>query len=393
MVWTAFICLLPGLWGQSRNELEDRRKELIREINQTTQKLEQTQQSRAALLDSYFTLQTQINKRQELISTLREEIVYTDASIERTNEVLLALQDDFQRLKTEYAGMLRSAYRHKQTRSYLLFLFSADSFNDAFRRWQYLRQYDRYRSRQADLIRETQTAMTERTAEMEKRRAEKKNLLASSEQQQHLLAQEMDQKNKLLNNLKADEKKLVADLKDQQTRHEQLNNAIESVIREEMARKRRDARNPEALVAARNPEERPALSSDFRGNRGRLPWPVNSGVITRFFGPQPHPTLKQIMIPNNGIDIETMPSAEVYAVFDGTVVGTRSIPGHQNMVILQHGEYYTVYVNLEEVFVERGDTVKGQQIIGRIGSDRTELHFEVWREKQRLDPATWVGNP
>ncbi len=388
----ALLLLLPGaLSGQSRKELEERRKRLLQEIKETTSLLDETKKNRAATLDSYFTLQQQIQKRQQLITTLREEIAYADAGIARNNEVIAALRRDIEQLKAEYAAMLRTAYRHKLNNSYLLFLFSADSFNEAFRRWRYLLQYDRYRSRQARLIEETQASLAERAEQLARRRVQKADLLAASEKQQYLLAAELESKNKLLSTLKSDEKRLIAELKDQQAAHEKLNAAIESVIREAMAEKRRAARRPEALAAAGRIEgSAPAIRSDFHTFQGRLPWPVSQGEVSRPFGAQPHPNLKTIMVMNNGIDIRTRPSAEVYAIFEGQVVGTRFIQGYQNMVIIRHGDYYTVYSNLAEVYVSRDDVVKAQQIIGKVGSVRTELHFEIWREKQRLNPVKWV---
>jgi len=137
-----------------------------------------------------------------------------------------------------------------------------------------------------------------------------------------------------------------------------------------------------------------ALTSVFNGSRGQLPWPVASGVITSYFGKQAHPTLKKIQITNNGIDIQTQQNATVKAVFQGEVVGTQFIPGHHYMVILRHGNYYTVYSNLENILVKRGETVNMQQALGQVAIDgksgKSEVHFEVWRDKVRLNPTDWV---
>ncbi|MCO6479740.1 MAG: peptidoglycan DD-metalloendopeptidase family protein [Phaeodactylibacter sp.] len=389
-----FLAIAPPLPAQNRQELENKRRQLLTEIQETEALLKETKKSKAATLDQYLALQNQIRKRQQLINTLHQEVDYANASIKRANEVLDALSNDVARLKEEYANIIRTAYRHKVNNSFLLFLFSADSFNDAFRRWQYIRQYDRYRKKQARLILQTQEMLANRARQLEEKLKEKEELLAHQEQQQQLLNRELKDKNRILKELKSSEGKLVAELDEQQKAHDALNNAIEEVIRAEMARKRREAREADALAAGNGPpapDENLPLSNSFKGNQGRLPWPVKDGYITRRFGKQPHPQIRSVQITNNGIDIRTDEQANVYAVFEGTIAGTQYIPGYKNTVIIQHGKYYTVYSNLEEAFVQRGDKVGTREPIGKLGADKPEVHFEVWLEKERLNPVNWVA--
>lgn len=389
------MCLSLPLAAQTRKELVDKRKRLIEEIRETETSLKKTQEDKEQTLTRFFALQNQIQKRQLLVTTLRAEIEFTHESIERTREVLASLEDDIVRLKREYAGMLRTAYRQKVNQSFLLFLFSANGLNDAFRRWQYLRQYDRFRRRQADLIAETQHTLEAKTRQLEQRRLEKEQLLLSEQNQKELLGRELQDKDRLLKGLKSDESRLVAELERQRRAHEQLNSAIETIIQDEMARKRKAARTTEALAAtgAESPGAAGASNTGFEGRKGSLPWPVNEGEITRYFGTQSHPSIKTVKITNNGIDIRTEVESNVFAVYDGQVAGTQYIPGYQYMIILQHGTYYTVYSNLEEIYVKRGDRVSAQEPIGRLGSRKPEVHFEVWREKERLDPTQWVNKP
>jgi murein hydrolase activator len=392
IVLLILVALPPALLsGQGRNELEDKRKRLIQEIQQTQKLLEQTQKNKTATLNRYFALQNQVQKRQELVQTLKEEIHYSDEGIERANEVVGSLQRDAVQLENEYVKIIRTAFRLKMSKSLLLFLFSAESFNDAFRRWQYIRQYDRYRKKQARLIMETQKSLEAKAQQLQERKTEKEELLASQEQQQELLRKELREKDQILASLKKDETRLIAGLKEQQEAHQRLNNAIENVIREEMARRRNEARSPEALSKniAGTDDDSP-LSGDFQRNKGRLPWPVANGFITRHFGAQPHPTAKEIEILNNGIDIRTDEKAEVFSVFEGKVVATGFIQGYKRLVIIQHGQYYTAYSNLEVVYVNKDDKVKAKQAIGAVNKDKPEVHFEVWKEKQRLNPANWV---
>lgn len=396
-----FFILIISLssFAQQREKLEKQRKKLIQEIKVTTNLLQTTKKTKKATLERFLTLQKQIEKRQKLIQTLNEEIDITSKSINRSVDVVGFLEDDVARLKEEYSEMLRMAYRQKLNKSHLLFIFSSGSFNEAFRRWQYLKQYDEYRQKQARLILETQNTLSDKVISLEKRKIEKQKLLESEERQAELLQLERVAKDELLEKLKGDESRLTGDLRKKEKAREKLNVAIENIIRNEMARRRREERtNATAgssgkkdsdLTVASN-----ALTKGFLQNKGRLPWPVSKGIITSRFGKQQHPTIKSIQITNNGIDIQTDKNAEVRAIHRGKVIGKQFIPGHDYMVILQHGNYYTVYSHLEEVFVQKGETVKGRQLIGKLSIDAatntSEVHFEVWKEKVRLNPTDWV---
>ncbi len=394
-----FLCAAATAQS-TRAELEVKRKQLLKEIQLTTRLLKQTKENREATYSRFITLQRQINRRLQLIETLQAEVLLILENVSRTTGAVQALTDDVDRLKSEYAVMVRQAYRQRLVRSDWLFILSASSFNDAFRRWQYLRQYDRYRQKQARLIIDTQETLLAKIANLEKRKSEKERLLATEQRHSEMLGLEISAKNRILEELKGSESRLSRQLAAKRKAAAKLTAAIEKVIHDEMEKAKRAERatanvnvSPSA-TAASNSSSVKNLSYEFRRNRGILPWPVNNGVVTGYFGRQQHPTIKSVEIINNGIDIRTDQGAQVQAVFEGTVVGTQFIPGFDYMVILQHGDYYTVYSNLEEVKVRKGDRVKLRQSIGIVSTDRktntSEVHFEVWKEKTRLDPALWV---
>ncbi len=392
----AFVVCLPAASAQNRKDLENRRKALIKEIRLTGGLLKETARSRAAAYDRYIALQNQIKAREELIETLHAELLYVDSNIQRTNGVIIALEDDIGRLEEEYSKMARKAIRQKMNYSKLLFLFSARSFNQAYQRWRYLKQYDAFRMKQARLIIDTRRRLMEKVEKLEIDKVDKAQLIEEAEQQKHTLSRDMKAKNRALQTLRADEQRLRRELKEGRKLHQELNNAIESVIRRDMAASRKGARSPKALRDKTDSSPGSTIhSSNFRRNKGRLPWPVGEGVITRYFGKQAHPTLRKIEISNNGIDIRTPKNASVRAVFNGTVVGVQYVPGYNNMLIVKHGDYYTVYSNLREVFVKKGDKVRTKQAVGRVGidkkSNKSEVHFEVWRDKQRLNPVHWIS--
>jgi murein hydrolase activator len=379
---------------------------LLKEIQSTSQLLNRTSKDKIATLDRYMALQQQIAARQELIETLHAELEYAEESLERTSNVVFSLEDDMTRLEKEYGILARNAFRQKMNNSSLLFIFSAADFNQAFQRWQYLKQFNAYRKRQATLIVETQERLKEKMTILEERKQEKEHLLHSTEEQKTLLAEELNDKSSLLASLQKDESRLQKELTKQQDAHKALNDAIEEVIQKEvLAARKRERSREEALKNANSstkitrpnprPERTPETnvsSANFVTNKGKLPWPVTNGVIVKRFGKQPHPTLKRVEITNNGIDIQTSPNAQVRAVFEGLVVGKQFIPGYDNMLIIKHGNYYTVYSNLKEVYVKKDDTVKTRQAIG-IASQKgniSQVHFEVWQDKVRLNPASWI---
>lgn len=387
--------------AQIRKDLEDRRRRLLKDIQLTSNLLSKTTKTKAAALDRYIALRKQIEQRELLVSTLRKEIEITDLSMNRASDVVESLTDDIDRLEKEYSELLRQAYRRKKNSSDLGFIFSAENINQGFQRWQYLRQYDDYRKRQAILILETKETLTLKKTQLQETKIEKEGLIASVEQQTKILSAELGDKSKLLRTLRKDEKRLKKELKKQRTDHEGLNKAIEKAIKKDMASRRKKERSnqPNKKDINKKPQKDDTvalsrLTGNFRNNRGRLPQPVKNGVITKRFGKQKHPTLPKVKITNNGIDIRTERNAKVFAVFEGKVVSKQFIPGYQNMLIIQHGEYYTVYSNLGEVFVKKGDQVGTMDEIGTVAMDRksnvSEVHFEVWKDKTRLNPEDWV---
>ncbi len=384
----------------SRKALEDKRKRLLKDIEQTTSLLNQTKQNRESAYSNFVTLQRQIGKRQQLIMTLQSEVVYLNTSIDRSNGVVETLNNDIDRLKQDYSVMARNAYRQSLSHTDWLFLLSARSFNEAFQRWQYLKQYDKYRQKQANLILETQRTLISKINTLEQRRAEKQHLLDSEQRHEEMLNLELSAKDRLLDDLKNDEKNLTKDLMTKKIAEANLAEAIEKIIKEEIEKARRDVNRVVADRPTRpnspGASEASNISREFQNNRGRLPWPVANGVVTGTFGKQQHPVFKNIQITNNGIDIRTDVGSKVKSVFNGEVVGTQYIPGYDYMIILKHGDYYSVYSNLEGVNVKKGDPVKINQEIGKVSTNwdthTSELHFEIWKDKTRLNPSEWVVN-
>jgi murein hydrolase activator len=417
------MLLIPALsFAQTKKELEDKRKKIIKEIEHTNQLLQKTTKTKEATFDRFVALQNKIEQREDLIKTLQEELSEAENSINRSALVIKSLTGDVNRMTEEYKNLMRDAFRRKKMSNPLLYLFSAENLNQLFRRWMFLRKYDRYRKEQSDAIAFTKIMLAKKMVSIEENKNEKEDLLNSMQGQRSTLTVELVDKNNLLNNLKQDENRLQSDLKTKAAAHEKLNKIIENVIQEEIRKKIESERkpkpkpkpvikdtpkpdnptsNPEPSAPVANTPDPPedvvqedALSVDFRKNKGRLPWPVEGGFIAKKFGKQSHPTIPSIQITNNGIDIRTNDYTQVSCVFEGKVAGVQFIPGHDYTVIVQHGNYYTVYSNLKEAYVTKGDNIKIRQSIGTVNTNNitgsAELHFELWHQKERMNPANWI---
>lgn len=417
-----FLTAAVSLSAQSRKELEDKRRKIIKDIAATEKMIQKTKANKEATYDRFVALQNQIASRENLIQTLQDEVGAAEQDINRNQAVIASLELDVVKMRDDYGQTVRRAFRQKTISNPLLYILSAESLNQAFRRWLFIRKYDERRREQARAIAETQEMLQKRNSELEKTRTEKADLLSSMQGQKTSLSNELAEKNELLKFLNKDEARLKTDLEQKQAAHEAMNKAIENIISVEVQKRAEEARarpKPEASpppnpvaknesapagntateknnVAANSASEEKLdyVSGAFAKNRGRLPWPVESGFISRGFGRQKHPTLKNIEITNNGIDIRTEENASVRSVYDGKVAGTQYIPGHDYTVIIQHGDYYTVYSNLAETSLSKGDPVRARQVIGSVSTNpitgSSELHFELWYQKERQNPAIWI---
>ena len=312
-----------------------------------------------------------------------------------------------------------------------MFILSAESFSQSMRRMRYLREYADWQKRQANDIVEKQAEISRKQAEMEKTRAEKRTLLGTRQEESKKLESEEASQKEEVQLLNKRQKDLKADLQKKRRQAEALNRQIEKQIAEEIARAEaeakaareraeRERRAREQAAAKGKPvpeskkepirEERVAdtkggyamtkaekqLSDNFANNRGRLPYPVaGRHTIVATFGEQQHQELKYVRTSNSGIDIQTSPGADARAVFNGEVTRVFVVPGYNNSVIVRHGNYLTVYSNLSQVYVKAGDRVSTRQAIGRIYSDpedgnSTILHFQLWKEKTKLNPQPWL---
>ena len=387
-----------GAWGQSKSELEKQKRQLLNDIEFTNKLLNETEANKKATLSELNLLSSKINKRQELINTILREVDLIEYQIEETRGIVNSLEADLKRLKDEYAQMLYHAYKNQSQYDRLMFILSSEDFNQAYKRIKYFQQYAKHREQQARAIESTKETLESRTEELADKKLKMAYLVEDKEKEKIQLSTEKEEQDGLVQSLKDKENELKKDLKQKQRDAKKLEKAIARIIEEEIRKARAKAEKNNTTTTTKSgfaltPSEL-TLSGNFSDNQGKLPWPSDRGVITSSFGEHPHPTLRNIKIENNGIDITTDKATKARAVYEGTVSAVVSIPGAHKAIIVRHGEFLSVYANLEDVLVKMGDKLTVKQELGTVVTSRddgkTVLHFEIWKGATKLNPAKWI---
>jgi septal ring factor EnvC (AmiA/AmiB activator) len=400
-----FICLVlfmfPFASSQNQSQkdkLLDKKKQIESEIEYYKQLLSDTKKSKELSLNRVNLLKNQISKREDLIDEINSEVGLIDKQINENNQEIRKHQENLQVLKDEYARMIYNAYKSRHAYTRLMFIFAANDFDQAYQRLRYFQQYNDYRRKQVELIAETQGQILLKNKDLRQEKENKNQLLQSNEQEKQKLAIEKAEKDKALKGLKKKESEIKKALKEKQAEAAKLKGKIESLIAEEINKSaKKTNKTVTATTTARTvltPEEK-LLSDNFISNKGKLPWPVESGVISSSYGEHPHPVLDGIKVKNNGIDIATKKGSAARAVFNGIVTSIIVITNTNKAVLIRHGDYFTVYSNLESVSVSKGQNVSTKQRIGTVytgdSDGKTELHFEVWEGKLLCNPVLWLA--
>ncbi|MEL7585766.1 MAG: peptidoglycan DD-metalloendopeptidase family protein [Prolixibacteraceae bacterium] len=389
-----FLSILPVFFvmaclGQSMSELRKQKENAAEAIRLTSTLLEEARKNEKTSLNKLNLIGRQIENRNLLIRNINAEYELLDTYVSENTAIVKMLQRDLAELKKEYASMVRFAQKSKNSNDVLVFLFSAENLNQAYRRLLYLRQYTKYRKTQVEAISALSGLIDNKAAELEKQKQQKLLLIRSKQQENRTLEREKSEQSQSVAVLRQKQQDLRKKLKEQERVQNELNRAIEKLLQEEVSKRG-------GKEEFRMTPEQKLLAADFAKNKGRIPWPVERGIITERFGVHPHPLLKQITIKNNGIDISTRSGSKARAVFAGEVSRVFAISGGNMAVIIRHGTFLTVYSNLKEVYVKAGQKVSLKQEIGSIftdGSDgnKTVLKFQVWKENQKLDPQDWIS--
>lgn len=387
------IALLLGLWAlsfsafaQSKSELNKQISTLEKEIAYTNVLLNTTLKSKD---DSYYKIELiarQINRHEKVLASIQKEINGITQDIDSKQLEIRKKESELSALKEEYAKMIYYANRNRNNYDKLMFIFAANDFNQAYKRIKYFEQYSHYRKNQVKLINERQQALDGDVKQLEKDRAEKLDLRLKETQTKEKLNQQKIEQQRGLNRLKSKENQLKKDLRKKENQKAALKKAIEKLIEKETEKTKNFALTPAEI----------ALNGDFEKNMGKLPWPVERGVLYSSFGEHAHPYIKGIKTRNDGIDIATDEGSQARAIFDGEVRSIISVPGTPNYAILiKHGNYFTLYSNITKAIVSPGQQVKAKQNLGAIYKDpndqSTKLQFQLWKSTTKMNPINWLA--
>ena len=379
-VWSASV-----LSGQSRSELEEMRKKNLQEIEYVDRLLKTTASQKTENVNELRVIGRKLNLREKLIDEYGQEINLLEYRIGLNALATEMLEQDLNELKKDYANSILSAYKATKGTPALAFILSAADFNQGYKRLKYIQQVARYRRKESETIETLYTQLQGTKERLEKDRKNVSDLKNKEVRQKQILRQEQDRKEKLVSNLSRKEKQLKQELDEKRRIARQIEKEIERLIEAERKKSETVPMSAEMKV----------IGESFGENRGRIPWPVDRGIITSHFGSHQHPVLKNVIEDNIGIEITSSGPTKAKSVFKGEVGGVFAISGANMAVIIRHGKYLTVYQNLVNVVVKAGDSVSLGQVIGDVYVDngdggKAELKFMVYEEKKKLDPEQWL---
>jgi len=385
-----FILILIGLYpvvltGQTRAELEEMRKKNLQEIEYVNRMLKTTASQKKDNINELRVIGKQLNLRENLINEYGQEIGLLEYRIGLNRIALEMLEQDLNNLKKEYAWAIVSAYKATKGTPALAFILSSSDFNQGYKRLKYIQQTAKYRRNESETIAALYNELNSTKSRLERDRKNVNELKKKEERQKQMLRGEQRQKERLVSNLSRKERQLKQDLEEKRRIARQIEKEIERLIEEERKRSTTDPMSNEMRV----------IGESFGENRGRLPWPVERGIITGHFGLQPHPVLRNVTEENIGIEITSSGGTKAKAVFKGKVVRVFAISGANMAVIIRHGKFLTVYQNLINVDVKAEDDVEIGQSLGDVYVDngsggKAVLKFMVYEEKKKLDPEQWL---
>ena len=367
----------------SRADLEKERDLNIQKINEAEKILKETENTKIASIGRLNVINRQINNRQSLIKSLRSDINIQDKEIRSLTSIISSLNNDALLLTNEYADMIFNSYKSRSSLTKLSYIFSSENYNQMFRRMNYLFQYSSYRKNQIDEIKEVRNNLV----------IEEENLIRVKENKSILLKSELSESRKL-QNLKGSQKKIISDLNNRQNKiRREIQNRkealrkLDELIREIIRKESEILRSDDELIDFER------ISSEFESLIGKHKWPVSSGFISNKFGEHAHPVIKSIKVKNDGIDIQTNKSSKVYSIYDGKVSTIAFIPGMNNVVIINHGNYFTLYAKLKNLKIEKNQIIYTGDEIGDLitnSEGTTELQFQVWKNNVKLNPENWI---
>ena len=375
-----------------QKKLEAQKISLKKEISQINSLIAESKKISKNLADDIEDLQLKISVRDKLININNSQLNNLTNIINNQNDRIDDLEVNLTNLKNEYEKLIYNSYKKRSTQMKLMFLFASENINQAFKRFQYFKQYSKYRKKQADRIVQVQQEIEDNVDSLLISKTQKEKLIEENRDVKQSLTIEKQQQDNLFKGLLKNQKDYAAQIDKKEKQTKLIDNEIQKLIRLAIAESNK---NNNSTNFALTPEGR-LISTNFQANRGRLPWPVKEGVIVRRFGTQPHPVVRTTTINSNGISIATSPNSIAYSVFDGEVLSVYGFSGGNPGVLIRHGKYISNYQNLSSIFVKKGDKINANDEIGVVftneSNGKTVLKFNIFNELKPENPTIWLDN-
>jgi len=378
VIWcTLFVIALSG---QTSSDLQKEQSRLNKKIELTNKYLKDTRSDKAKTINQFKVIKEQVKNREQLINNINSQLKETEETISNYTLQLEEVEEEYKSIKQSWSQLLRANFKQKLSSNIFIEIISAATLKDSFRKLQYYNQLTRYTNQKGESLQIHADSINYLLTNIQESKVKQEELLEEGDRQKKKLSKELNSKNSTLKSLEKDENKLLNQLKEQKREKEKLAQLIRDAISRELNR------------SGTSTSEDIALSGSFEDNKGRLPWPVKSGIISNGFGTRTHPTNRNVKIDNDGIDIRTSPGSQVKSIYSGKVTSINQIPGFGNVVIINVGSYFLVYGRLAAVNVQAGQQVDRGQTIGSlaINDDISELQLQIWKGQSKLNPQQWL---
>lgn len=405
-----FFCLTLPVWSQlsKQEELEERKAKIQLEIQERQELLNSMKNKEKTVVSQLLIQIEKINLKEKLIKTTERQTKLLNDDIYNNQLKINQLNKELDVLKSDYSEMIRKSYKSRSEQSRVMFLLSSENFLQAYKRIQYMKQYNNYRKMQADEMLSKTTKLKVATVQIQGQKKEKEALIVENEKEKKGLEKEKVEQQKIAKQIQKDKKNIVAEIKKKQQESKKIDGQIQKLIRDAIAEANRktakasssstttkaDKKAIENSVNIVLTPEGKLISDNFKANKGRLPWPVEKGAITLGYGDQPHPVFRTLSVHSSGIEITTETGANARAVFAGEVSQVQLISGQKKTVIIKHGDFFTVYNNLSTVNVREGDKVSARETIGKIRTDgdgKSVLKFYISQNSSYFNPTPWLS--
>ena len=377
----------------TREELEKRRQALQEQISRIQGLRSSNLKQEKSILTQVEELNQQINAAETLLRVTNQQANLLTREITTNENRIKQLKEELEELKDDYSRMIRRSYKSKSQQSRIMFLLSAESFLQAYKRLQYMKQYANYRKEQGEEIKRNTIELQQLNESLAEQKKAKDILIAENRKTRAELEESKRAQQSLISVIRKKEGQFAAELRQKQREIDEIDRAIEKMIAEAIAASNKESGSADREVFALTPAAK-ALAADFEKNKGKLPWPVKAGIVSMRFGTQPHPIVKTATMNSNGVRIDTDKGGKARSVFSGVVSEILVVPGSNKMVMVRHGDYITIYNNLEELQVRKGDQVAIGQELGTIATSKTNgkttLYFVMYKNTTKLNPEHWI---